>query len=64
MCVYHQQGHDHLQIDARFWRECSSLFIEDKILLPKKKTRHLENSQILGKSALEVIWVYLIVKLQ
>jgi len=54
MCVHHQQGHDNLQIDARFWRECSSLFVEDKILLPKKKLRQMENSQILGKSAFEV----------
>ena len=56
MCYQYQQSHDNvIQIEAPFWRNCSSLFAEDKIVLPKKRLRHHDDSESLGKSAIEVI---------
>jgi len=53
MAYQQQETQEATQLESKNWRGLSNLFFEDQINPPKKKIRHLDSSEVLGKSTIE-----------
>jgi len=53
MCHQQQEAQENTQLESKNWRTFSIQFAEDQINPPKKKVRHLDSSEGLGKSTIE-----------